>query len=56
MQELPAIVGQHGREYKISLIHLRTRLKYSEIHPNQRSGTIASVLERSSDCHHFTWW
>ena len=47
MQELPAIVGQHGREYKISLIHLRTRLKYSEIHPNQRSGTIASVLERA---------
>ena len=47
MQELPAIVGQHGREYKISLIHLRTRLKYSEIYPNQRSGTIASVLERA---------
>ena len=47
MQEIPAIVGHHGREYKISLIHLRTRMKYSEIHANQRSETIAGVLQRA---------
>ncbi len=47
MQELPAIAGHHGREYKISLIHLRTRMKYSEIHPDQRSATIAGVVERA---------
>jgi transposase InsO family protein len=46
---LPAIRGGHGREYKISLIHLRTRLKYSEIHPNATSPVIAQVLERAQD-------
>jgi transposase InsO family protein len=44
---LPAIRGGHGREYKISVIHLRTRLKYSEIHPKATSPIIAQVLERA---------
>lgn len=43
VQELPAIQGSKGFEYKISFIHLRTRWKYSEIHPNQQSDTIAGV-------------
>lgn len=47
IQELPAIKGQAGREYKISVIHLRTRLKYSEIHPQATSRQVAAVLERS---------
>ena len=47
LQELPAIKGGHGREYKISLIHLRTRIKYSEIHPRVTSKLIGAVLERS---------
>lgn len=47
IQELPAIKGQRGREYKISVIHLRTRIKYSEIHRRARSKQAAAVLERS---------
>ena len=47
IQELPAIKGQHGREYKISVIHLRTRVKYSEIHPQASSKCVAAVLERA---------
>lgn len=48
-QELPAIAGNKGFEYKISFIHLRTRWKYSEIHPNQQSATIAGVYQRALD-------
>lgn len=47
IQELPAIKGQAGREYKISVIHLRTRLKYSEIHVRASSTQVAAVLERA---------
>ncbi len=32
IQELPAITGNRGREDKIRLTHLRTRIKYAEIH------------------------
>lgn len=49
VQELPAIQGSKGFEYKISFIHLRTRWKYSEIHPNQQSETIAGVYQRALD-------
>ena len=44
IQQLPAIEGGKGFEYKISLIHLRTRYKYSEIHADMRSETVAQVL------------
>ena len=47
IQELPAIRGGHKREYKISLIHLRTRLKYSEIHSSASSKRVAEVLRRA---------
>lgn len=49
IQQLPAVAGQHGYEYKVSFIHLRTRIKYSEIHPNHQSQTIASVVRRAQD-------
>ena len=49
VQQLPAIEGGKGFEYKVSVIHLRTRLKYSEICPDHRSRTVASVLERAMD-------
>lgn len=49
VQELPAIRGSQGFEYKISFIHLRTRWKYSEIHPDQKSETIAGVYQRALD-------
>ena len=47
IQELPAIRGNRKREYKISLIHLRTRLKYSEIHTTASSKRVAEVLQRA---------
>ena len=43
IQQLPAIEGQTGFEYTISLIHLGPRLKYSEIHSDARSDTTAGV-------------
>lgn len=49
IQQLPAIEGQTGFEYKISVIHLGTRLKYSEIHQDSRSKTVAGVLRRACD-------
>jgi transposase len=49
IQQLPAIQGQKGFEYKITAVHLRTRLKYSEIHPDHRSATVAGVLRRALD-------
>jgi transposase len=49
IQQLPAIKGDKGFEYKISAIHLRTRLKYSEIHPDRKSETVAGVLQKALD-------
>ena len=48
VQTLPAITGG-GYEYKSTVIHLRTRLKYSEIHRDHRSRTLAAVLVRALD-------
>jgi transposase len=49
VQQLPAIAGSKGFEYKISAIHMRTRLKYSEIHPTCTSELVAQVLRRAMD-------
>ena len=49
IQQLPAIEGGTGFEYKISAIHLRTRVKYSEIHSDYKSKTVAGVLKRALD-------
>jgi transposase len=49
IQQLPEIKGEKGFEYKITAIHLRTRCKYSEIHPDRKSATVAGVLERALD-------
>ena len=49
VQQLPAIKGGQGFEYKISLIHLKTRWKYSEIHDNCSSQTMALVYQRALD-------
>jgi hypothetical protein len=49
VQQLPAIAGSRGFEYKISAIHMRTRLKYSEIHPTCTSAVVAQVLRRALD-------
>ena len=45
IQQLPSVEGGKGFEYKISIIHMKTRMKYSEIHPDSRSQTVASVFE-----------
>lgn len=47
VQQLPALKGGTGFEYKISIIHLSTRVKYSEIHDNYDTGTIAKVYENA---------
>jgi transposase-like protein len=47
IQQLPAVEGGSGLEYKISIIHLSTRLQYSEIHGNYESNTIAAVYGRA---------
>lgn len=49
VQQLPAIKGGIGFEYKISFIHLKTRYKYSEIHLDQKSETISQVYQRALD-------
>jgi len=49
IQQLPAVKGGRGFEYKITAIHLRTRVKYSEIHPDHKSKTVAGVLQRALD-------
>lgn len=49
VQQLPAVKGNSGYEYKISLIHLRTRMKYSEIHSEQTTLKVAEVLHRAMD-------
>ena len=50
VQQLPVIEGGNGFEYEVSIIHLDTRIKYSEIHASYGSPTIAGVFERSLDC------
>lgn len=49
VQQLPAVAGGKGFEFKVSIIHLRTRLKYSEICSDHRSETVAGVLKRALD-------
>jgi len=49
MQQLPAVEGGKGFEYKFTVIHLRTRYKYSEIHKDHKSKTAAGVLQRALD-------
>lgn len=48
-QVLPAVKGEKKREYKLTLIHLATRVKYSEICPNHRSKTVVEVFKRAID-------
>jgi transposase InsO family protein len=47
IQQLPALKGQRGCEYKIRVIQLRTRMKYSEMHPRASSTQVAAVLQRA---------
>jgi transposase len=47
IQELPAIRGKSGFEYKISILHMATRMKYSEIHPRMSSELVVETLQRA---------
>ena len=49
IQQLPAVQGQRGFEYKISAIHLKTRLKYSEIVPRADTAAVLGVFQRALD-------
>ena len=46
-QQLPAIWGGSGFAFKISIIHMSTRIKYSEIHDDHCTRTLAGFLERA---------
>jgi len=46
-QQLPTIEGHTGFSYKISIIHMSTRIKYSEIHPDHHTRTLATFLQRA---------
>lgn len=48
-QQLPAVKGGKGFLYKISIIHMSTRIKYSEIVDNHRTETLADFLIRAMD-------
>jgi len=47
IQELPAIRGRSGFEYKISILHMATRMKYSEIHRRITSDLVVEALKRA---------
>lgn len=46
-QQLPAIEGGSGFAYKISIIHMSTRIKYSEIHDNYDTQRLADFLQQA---------
>ena len=46
-QQLPAIKGRRGYAYKISIIHLSSRIKYSEILDSINSKILADFLARA---------
>lgn len=48
-QQLPCVVGGKGFKYKISAIHMNTRIKYSEICDDHSSKTLANFLINAMD-------
>lgn len=47
IQQLRSIEDSNEYEYKISVIHMSTRMKYSEIHPKATTKAVTEVLERA---------
>jgi transposase len=47
IQKLPAIRGGRAFEYKITIIHMATRMKYSEIYPTISSELVAQAVEHA---------
>lgn len=47
IQQLPAVRGGEGFEYKVTLIHMATRLKYSEIHSEISSEIVAKAVQNA---------
>lgn len=48
-QQLPCVKGGSGYMYKVSAIHMSTRIKYSEILDNHKTETLAGFLLRLMD-------
>ena len=46
-QQLPAVKGGSGFSFKVTIIHVSTRIKYSEIVKDHRTRTLADFLERA---------
>lgn len=47
IQVLPAIRGGKNFEHKITIIHMATRVKYSEIHSSATSEVVAQVVKNA---------
>ena len=48
-QQLPAVKGGKGFKFKLSAIHMSTRIKYSEITDDFKSKTLAEFILRAMD-------
>jgi transposase len=47
IQQLPAIEGGEKFEYKVTIIHMATRMKYSNIYPTMSADVVVQALEES---------
>lgn len=48
-QQLPAVKGGKGFKFKVSAIHMSTRIKYSEILDDHKSHSLAQFIIRAMD-------
>lgn len=47
IQQLPAIEGGQKFEYKVTIIHMATRMKFSEIYPEMNSEIVVDALQKA---------
>lgn len=47
IQQLPAIEGGCGMEYKVGIIHMATRMKFSEIYPHMNADVVVQALKKA---------
>jgi len=48
-QQLPSVKGGKGFKYKVSIIHMSTRIKYSEILDDHKTKTLAAFIDRAME-------
>lgn len=47
IQQLPAVKGGEGFEYKVSIIHMATRMKFSDIYPELTAEVVVQALRKA---------